>query len=96
MRPIPGAAPALAVPVSVASAGGAARAEATAAQATNPEGLKAFVLGAKAHTEASADTSEGAKLGEGLKPGHAASFQAPDTSRKAAIGSGIYLDTDSG
>ncbi len=34
---------------------------------TDPESLKAFVLGAKAHIEAITDMNEGAKLREGLK-----------------------------
>ena len=41
--------------------------EVTAAQVTDPESLKAFVLGAKAHIEAITDMNEGAKLREGLK-----------------------------
>ena len=39
----------------------------TAAQVTDPESLKAFVLGAKAHIEAITDMNVGAKLREGLK-----------------------------
>ena len=39
----------------------------TAAQVTDPESLKAFVLGAKTHIEAITDMNEGAKLREVLK-----------------------------
>ncbi len=47
--------------------GEAALGEVTAAQVTDPESLKAFVLGAKARIEAITDMNEGAKLREGLK-----------------------------
>ena len=47
--------------------GQAAMGEVTAAQVTDPESLKAFVLGAKARIEAITDMNEGAKLREGLK-----------------------------
>ncbi len=45
----------------------AALGKVTAAQVTDPESLKAFVLGAKAHIEAITDMNVGAKLREGLK-----------------------------
>ena len=45
----------------------AAIGEVTAAQVTDPESLKAFVLAAKAHIEAITDLNEGAKLRERLK-----------------------------
>ena len=45
----------------------AAMGKVTAAQVTDPESLKAFVLGAKAHIEAITDMNVGAKLREGLK-----------------------------
>ena len=61
------AAPALAVVALVMLSSGAARAEMTAAQVTDPESLKAFVLGAKARIEAITDMNEGARLREGLK-----------------------------
>ena len=47
--------------------GKAALGEVTAAQVTDPESLKAFVLGAKAHIEAITDMNEAAKLRETLK-----------------------------
>ena len=58
---------ALVVAALVALSSGAARAEMTAAQVTDPESLEAFVLGAKAHIEAITDMNEGARLREGLK-----------------------------
>ena len=67
MRPNLSAAPALAVLALVMLSSGAARAETTAAQVTDPGSLKAFVLGAKAHIEAITDMNEGARLREGLK-----------------------------
>ena len=67
MRPNLKAAPTLAVLALVMSANGVAGAETTAAQATDPESLEAFVLGAKAHIEAITDMNEGAKLREVLK-----------------------------
>ncbi|MYC97368.1 MAG: twin-arginine translocation signal domain-containing protein [Caldilineaceae bacterium SB0661_bin_32] len=45
----------------------AAMGEVTAAQVTDPESLKAFVLGAKAHIEAITDMNVGARLREDLK-----------------------------
>ena len=61
------AAPALAVVALVTLSSGVARAQMTAAEVTDPESLKAFVLGAKAHIEAITDMNEGARLREGLK-----------------------------
>ena len=61
------AAPVLAVVALVMLSSGVARAQMTAAQVTDPESLKAFVLGAKAHIEAITDMNEGARLREGLK-----------------------------
>ena len=43
------------------------QARTTAGEVTDPESLKAFVEGAKAHIEAITDMNEGAKLREGLK-----------------------------
>ena len=54
-------------PITPDDGGEAALGEVTAAQVTDPESLKAFVLGAKAHIEAITDMNEGAKLREGLK-----------------------------
>ena len=60
-------APILAVVASVMLASGTAGAQVTAAQVTDAESLKSFVLGAKAHIEAITDMNVGAKLREGLK-----------------------------
>ena len=54
-------------PITPDSDGEAGMGKVTAAQVTDPESLKAFVLGAKAHIEAITDMNEGAKLREGLK-----------------------------
>ena len=61
------AASVLAVLASIVLASGTAGARVTAAQVTDPESLKAFVLGAKAHIESITDMNEGAKLRLGLK-----------------------------
>ncbi len=61
------ATPVLAVLALIVLTSGAARAQVTAGQVTNPESLKAFVLGAKAHIEAITDMNEGARLRERLK-----------------------------
>ena len=60
-------APVLAVVAMIVSANAAAGAQVVAAQVTDPESLKAFVLGAKAHIEAITDMNEGARLRQGLK-----------------------------
>ena len=67
MRPSLKAAPALAVLAWILLTSGAAKAQVTAAQVTDPESLKAFVLGAKAHIEAITDMNEGARLRERLR-----------------------------
>ena len=54
-------------PIAPVGDGEAGMGKVTAAQVTDPESLKAFVLGAKAHIEAITDMNEGAKLREGLK-----------------------------
>ncbi len=54
-------------PIPPISDGATEMGEVTAAQVTDPESLKAFVLGAKARIEAITDMNEGAKLREGLK-----------------------------
>ena len=54
-------------PIAPLPEGDAALGEVTAAQVTDPESLKAFVLGAKAHIEAITDMNEAAKLRETLK-----------------------------
>ena len=54
-------------PIPPIDGGHAAEGEVTAAHVTDPESLKAFVLGAKARIEAITDMNEGAKLREGLK-----------------------------
>ena len=54
-------------PIAPLGDGEAAQGEVTAAQVTDPESLKAFVLGAKTRIEAITDMNEGAKLREELK-----------------------------
>ena len=54
-------------PIAPISDSEAAIGKVTAAQVTDPESLKAFVLGAKAHIEAISDLNEAAKLRERLK-----------------------------
>ena len=54
-------------PIAPISDGEAEIGEVTAAQVTDPESLKAFVLGAKARIEAITDMNEGAKLRDWLK-----------------------------
>ncbi len=54
-------------PIAPVSDGEVALGKVAAAQVTDPESLKGFVLGAKAHIEAITDMNEGAKLREGLK-----------------------------
>ena len=54
-------------PIAPVGDGEAALGKVTAAQVTDAESLKAFVLGAKAHFEAITDMNEAAKLKEGLK-----------------------------
>ena len=61
------AAPVLAVLALIMLTSAAARAQVTAAQVTDPESLKAFVLGAKARIEAITDMNEGARLREKLR-----------------------------
>ena len=61
------AAPFFAVLALIMLTSGAAKAQVTAAQVTDPESLKAFVLGAKAHIEAITDMNEGARLREKLR-----------------------------
>ncbi len=54
-------------PITPDGDGEAVMGKVTAAQVTDADSLKAFVLGAKAHIEAITDMNEGAKLREGLK-----------------------------
>ena len=54
-------------PIAPISEGEAAMGKFSAARVTDPESLKAFVLGAKAHIESITDMNEGAMLREGLK-----------------------------
>ena len=61
------AAPFFAVLALIMLTSAAAKAQVTAAQVTDPESLKAFVLGAKAHIEAITDMNEGARLREELR-----------------------------